>query len=586
LFVVSIPSSAQTIAGGQTHSLALKNDGTVWAWGANGYGQLGDGTNTNNKLPVQVSSLTNIIAVAAGIDHSLALKSDGTVWAWGYNYFGQLGNGTYTNSNTPVQVSSLTNIIAVAAGYQHSLALKSDGTVWTWGNNSSGQLGNGTNISKSNTPVQVSSLTGITAIAGGGSHSLALKSDGTVWAWGANNSGQLGNGNNTNSNTPVQVSSLTGITAIAGGGSHTLALKNDGTVWTWGNNNSGQLGNGNNTNSNTPVQVSSLTGIIAIAAGSSHSLALKNDGTVWAWGYNYFGQLGNGNNTNRNTPVQVSSLTGIIAVAAGVDHSLALKNDGTVWAWGINNNGELGNGSNISSSNVPVQTSITNVLPVELTSFSASVSNGNVLLSWQTATEVNNYGFEIERSIAQISNLFNNWEKIGFVQGHGNSNSPKDYSFVDANPPSGKLQYRLKQIDTDGSFEYSQVVEVENELPKQFSLEQNYPNPFNPTTTIKYSIPMSSFDYAQDDKSSVMVSSSNHDNADVIPNLSRDEVHITLKIYDILGREVATLVDEYQKPGTYNYQFSIGSYELSSGIYFYQLQVGDFIQTKKMLIMK
>ncbi|MBI5808184.1 MAG: T9SS type A sorting domain-containing protein [Ignavibacteriales bacterium] len=219
-------------------------------------------------------------------------------------------------------------------------------------------------------------------------------------------------------------------------------------------------------------------------------------------------------------------------------------------------------------------------LPVEITSIAASVSNNKVLLNWQTATEVNNYGFEIERSVAQISNLFNNWEKIGFVNGHGNSNSPKDYSFVDANPPSGKVQYRLKQIDTDGSFEYSQVVQVETELPKQFSLEQNYPNPFNPTTTIKYSIP------------SVMVSLpdevrlSNHNNADVIPSLSRDEVHVTLKIYDLLGREVATLVNENQKPGTYNYQFSIGSYELSSGIYFYQLQVGDFIQTKKMLIMK
>jgi hypothetical protein len=226
-------------------------------------------------------------------------------------------------------------------------------------------------------------------------------------------------------------------------------------------------------------------------------------------------------------------------------------------------------------------------LPVEITSIAASVSNNKVLLSWQTATEVNNYGFEIERARhTEQSRSVTDWEKIGFVPGHGNSNSPKDYSFVDANPPSGKLQYRLKQIDTDGSFQYSQVVEVETELPKQFSLEQNYPKPFNPSTTIKYSIPMSSFDYAQYDKSSVMVSSSNHNNADVIPNLSRDEVHVTLKIYDILGQEIATLVNEYQKPGTYNYQFSIGSYELSSGIYFYQLQVGDFIQTKKMRIMK
>ncbi|ROL61669.1 T9SS C-terminal target domain-containing protein [Bacteroidetes/Chlorobi group bacterium ChocPot_Mid] len=219
-------------------------------------------------------------------------------------------------------------------------------------------------------------------------------------------------------------------------------------------------------------------------------------------------------------------------------------------------------------------------LPVELSMFSAEYKMNNVILNWQTATEVNNYGFEIERSVAQISNLFNNWQKIGFVNGHGNSNSPKDYSFIDANPPSGKLQYRLKQIDTDGSFEYSQVVQVETELPKQFSLEQNYPNPFNPSTTIKYSIP------------SVMVSLpdevrlSNHDNSDVIPSLSRDEVHVTLIIYNILGKEVATLVDEYQKPGTYNYQLSIDNYKLSGGVYFYQLQAGNFIATKKLILLK
>jgi hypothetical protein len=155
-------------------------------------------------------------------------------------------------------------------------------------------------------------------------HSLALKDDGTVWAWGYNGYGQLGNGTNTDSNVPVQVSGLTGITAIAWGGSHSLALKNDGTVWAWGYNGYGQLGNGTNTDSNLPVQVSSLTGITVIAGGSRHSLALKNDGTVWAWGYNGYGQLGNGTNTDSNVPVQVSGLTGITAIAGGGYHSLAI----------------------------------------------------------------------------------------------------------------------------------------------------------------------------------------------------------------------------------------------------------------------
>jgi alpha-tubulin suppressor-like RCC1 family protein len=329
---VPVPVSGFTgimaIAGGGAHSLALKNDGTVWAWGYNGDGELGNGTNTDSNVPVQVSfpDGTVITAIAGGGSHSLALKSDGTVWVWGYNNEGQLGNGTNTSSNVPVQVSNLTGITAIAGGGAHSLALKNDGTVWAWGYNGDGELGNGT-TTDSNVPVQVSNLTGITAIAGGDSHSIILKNDGTVWAWGGNEYGQLGNGTNTDSNVPVQVSFPDGtvITAIAGGGDHSLALKNDGTVWVWGHNNEGQLGNGTNTSSNVPVQVSNLTGITAIAGGGNHSLALKNDGTVWAWGANWYGELGNGTNTSSNVPVQVSNLTGITAIAGGSDYSIALQ---------------------------------------------------------------------------------------------------------------------------------------------------------------------------------------------------------------------------------------------------------------------
>ena len=330
-------TSAQTISAGVYHSLAICNDNTANAWGDNTYGQLGDGTNSTNNFPVPVSSLTGIIAVSGGGGglSSLALKNDGTVWAWGLNVDGQIGNGTNTDSNIPLQVSSLTGIIAISGGGSHSVALKNDGTVWAWGNNSTGQLGNGSS-SNSNVPVLVNGLTGIIAIAGGGGFSLALKNDSTVWAWGNNWYGQLGNGTNTNpGNIPVQVSFLTGIIAIAGGVEHSLALKNEGTVWAWGKNNYGQLGNGTATYCITaPVQVSSLNGIIAIAAGDYHSLALKNDNIVWAWGNNNQGQLGNGTNTESWVPVQVNSLTGITAIAGGVYHSLAVKNDGRVWTWG------------------------------------------------------------------------------------------------------------------------------------------------------------------------------------------------------------------------------------------------------------
>jgi hypothetical protein len=193
-------------------------------------------------------------------------------------------------------------------------------------------------------------------------------------------------------------------------------------------------------------------------------------------------------------------------------------------------------------------------LPVQLTSFTAGLYENKIKLNWSTATEVNNYGFDIERCVAQISNLCYNWEKIGFVQGHGNSNSPKDYSFVDAYPPAGKVLYKLKQIDFDGAFEYSKVVEVNVETPKEFRLAQNYPNPFNPSTVISYQLPM--------------------------------DGNVTLKVYDMLGKEVTTLVNEFQRAGSYNYQFSINNLQLSSGVYYYRLQSGNFVQTKKFIVMK
>jgi len=193
-------------------------------------------------------------------------------------------------------------------------------------------------------------------------------------------------------------------------------------------------------------------------------------------------------------------------------------------------------------------------LPVQLTSFTAGLYENKIKLNWSTATEVNNYGFDIERCVAQISNLCNNWEKIGFVQGHGNSNSPKDYSFVDANPPAGKVLYKLKQIDFDGAFEYSKAVEVNVETPQEFRLAQNYPNPFNPSTVISYQLPM--------------------------------DGNVTLKVYDMLGKEVTTLVNEFQRAGSYNYQFSINNLQLSSGVYYYRLQSGNFVETKKFIVMK
>jgi len=376
--IIGAAGVSPAISAGGQYSLALKSDGTVWAWGYNVNGELGDGTTTDRNTPVQVHGpgnvgfLTGVTAISAGSNHSLALKSDGTVWAWGWNGEGELGNGSTANSSTPVQVNGLTGVTAISAGSYHSLALKGDGTVWAWGHNNEGQLGIGS-TTDSSTPVQISSLTGVTAISAGHLHSLALKGDGTVSAWGYNGYGQIGDGTDgsgTNKVTPVDV--FSGAKAISAGGYHSLALKNDGTVSAWGHNGNGQLGDGTYSNTNTPADTaSSLTGVTAISAGDNHSVALKGDGTVWAWGGNAEGQLGDGTTTvNSRTPVQVKDpagtglLTGVKAIVAGYDHVLALKDDGTVFAWGYNSNGQLGNGST-ADSNLPIQTSISLIVPAD-----------------------------------------------------------------------------------------------------------------------------------------------------------------------------------------------------------------------------
>ena len=288
-------------------------------------GQLGDGTNTNSNVPVKVSSLTGITAIGAGFGHSVALKDDGTVWAWGDNGYNQFGDGTAISSNVPVRIPSLANITAIAAGGYHTIAIKNDKTVWACGYNYYGQVGNGSAAITIEVPVQVSSLTGITTVAAGIYHSIALKSDGSFWIWGFNVYGQLGNGTNTQSNVPLLISSMTDVSAIAGGEHHTLALKKDGTVWAWGWNVNGQLGDGTNTNSNTPVQITSLSGISAIAAGYEHSLFLKNDNSVWSCGKNSDGQLGDGTVTGSNVPVMVTGLCPVITADNDVSEQTGIS---------------------------------------------------------------------------------------------------------------------------------------------------------------------------------------------------------------------------------------------------------------------
>lgn len=294
---------------------------------------------------------------AYGGSHTVVLNPDGTVWALGRNGDGQLGNGRFGGqSDEPLQVKGLSNITAVAAKGTTSVALHRDGTVWTWGNNASGQLGDGTTLSRAR-PVQVSGLSGVAAIAAGAAHVLALKTDGTVWTWGSNSSGQLGNElKNRMETTPQRVKGLHGITAIAAGAFHSAALKGEGSVWTWGSNSTGQLGTDTVRRSAAPLQVSGLTAIKAIAAGNYHVAVLQADGTVAAWGSNYYRQLGSNSVRHGSaTPMTVSGISGATDLTARMNHTVALMTNGSVWAWGDENAGQWGNGVSMDGSSSPVQ---------------------------------------------------------------------------------------------------------------------------------------------------------------------------------------------------------------------------------------
>ena len=342
------------LAAGADHVIAITPSAESLAWGSNVYKQLGTGDQADRNTPSRVrSGGIKFVAVAAGLFHSMALESDGTVWTWGDHRWSQ-SFCPYSNCIYPDKTSKISDVIAIAAGGYHSVVLKSDGTVWTWGANHKGQLGDGT-TADSNLPIQVLGLSNVVSIAAYSNHTSALKSDGTVWTWGDNIYGQLGIGSTANQSSPVRVAGLSHVIEIGQGlGFFSIALKSDGTVWTWGINNYGQLGNNTTSNFSIPVNVSNLTDVISISAGSGHAIALKSDGTVWAWGYNGDFRLGNGTTNDSSVPIQVSNLSNVILISAGNRFNIAIKSDGTIWVWGNNDNGQLGNGTNTASS-TPIQ---------------------------------------------------------------------------------------------------------------------------------------------------------------------------------------------------------------------------------------
>ena len=326
----------------------------ISGWG--NYGQTGQGTTSNQLTTKQVGALTTwkTLPSANQVSQSmLAIKTDGTLWAWGQNANGQLGLGDVVNRSSPVQVGTLSNWLAVASGlsgYCHTIALKTDGTLWTWGDNTQGQLGDGTAVAKSS-PIQIGSLTTWSSISTAYKCSLAIKTDGTLWVWGSSLYGQIGN---TGSSSPIQFGSGSNWKSVSGAYLHSLGVKTDGTLWAWGYNNNGQLGDGTVALKTTATQIGTLTTWLTSAGGQYHSSAVRSDNTLWVWGKNDVGQLGQNNVTNYSSPKQVGTLTNWKTNSLGMQHTLAIKTDGTLWSWGRNSEGELGDGTSVAKSS-PVQ---------------------------------------------------------------------------------------------------------------------------------------------------------------------------------------------------------------------------------------
>ena len=536
----------KTLDAGIYFTVAIKADGTLWAWGINSGGQLGDGTQVDRNKPTQIGNATDWVTFSTGESHTLAIKTDGTLWGWGSNGIKQLGIiGLYIIA--PTQIGSDTDWKTVSAGALHTVAIKDNGTLWAWGYNGNGQLGNSTNTNIA-VPSQVGTATDWTAIAAGYNHTVALRSSGnsllnTLWAWGYSLGGP-GDGTTVSKNYPIQIGTDTDWQKIYANLS-SMAIKTNGTLWGWGNNDSGQLGNGSNENVLSPNQIGTETDWRSVSMGYVHTLAVNTHDKLYAWGRNANGQLGDNTTVNRKEPVFISQNT--TEIAAGSHNSATSSVEaGGFYSWGDNQYGQIGNGTAFLA-NVVLPAFVecpTSTLPVELVYFNARKEGGTAaLLTWRTAQELNALHYEVQRSTDAIHYSF-----LGKVRANGNSSKELTYSFTDNSPLAGTNYYRLRQVDNNGNYIETEAKAVQfGDL--QNTAVQYYPNPTNGILNIQ-----------------------------IADNLAKEAKTIT--IFNTVG----VIVGQHRVKTNLSKNIAVDMSGLAKGVYFVQLKSSTLNSTNRIVL--